>query len=146
MKYAQTFGDPQTAAKLHVDAWILDSPIGGPVTSGTKLPGEGSQPGVVRPLVVTRFDGWVNERIARIRVVVWANEGDVAWDLASYLHARALAHIGDDETSGYLWDGGPDRDIDPDFRTPISAYTLRLKMKPAMIAETREPRTTSTDA
>lgn len=144
MKLALTFGDPQTVGVDHVRGWADLAP--GEFDAGTRLPASDSHPGTDRPLVVVRLDGWANERTARLRVLVWSDDEDAAWALASYLHGRALAHTGCARCRGYLYSTGPDRSTDPDFGTPLSAFTIRVKMRAEMIAaDPRDPRTT-TDA
>lgn len=138
MKTAVTLRDPQTIAKRHVDALLAASSQFGTARSSTVLPGGFSQAGVDDTLVVTRLDGWdavtwpAGGR-ARIRVVCYDENADRAWDCASYVHGRLLASLGDEDTAGYLYNSGPTRDTDPDFDSPISAFTIIQKVKPQII-------------
>lgn len=139
MKPLVTVRDPQTIAKLHVDALLADSPRWREAATGTHLPSrDGTAPGVFVPLVVTRLDGWDAvqwpvKSFARIRVVVWSYDEDNAYDLAAWLMGRLLASPGDPDTAGYLFNTGPAREVDPDFDSPISAFTIIQKVKPQII-------------
>lgn len=135
MKLPVDYNDPQSLAKLHVDALIASSSRWAGTDTGTTVPGAA---GVTAPYVSVRFEAWVSRlasvaAIARIRLGVWSLDQDEAWDLASFLQGRLLALPGDDEVSGYLYELGPERSIDPASETPFCAFTIRQKVRARII-------------
>lgn len=135
MKIPVDYNDPQSIAKLHVDSLLLSSREWRSVEVGTTVPGAA---GVEAPFASVRFDDWVTRlssvaAIARLRIGVWSADADEAWDVASYLQGRLLAFPGDDECSGYLYERGPSRDLDPDSSVPFSAFLIRQKVRARII-------------
>lgn len=139
MKIPVTLRDPQTIGKFHVDAILASDERWSSTASTTLLPA--SRPGAERSLAVTRLDGWdtvqwpVTGR-ARLRIVAFDDNDDTAWDLASFILGSLLARPGDADTAGYLFNSAPTRDLDPDFNSPISAFTIIQKVKPQIIETT----------
>lgn len=138
MKVAAGFGDPQSSCKLEVERLLEQSRWAHRVDVGTKLP-SGGDPGRGQPLVVVRFEDWQNAQWpvradARLRIVTWSDDADEAWDVATYVHGRLLASTGAPEHRGYLFNGGPRRDTDPDFSSPISAFTVLMKARPVILS------------
>lgn len=140
-KPARHFRDPQSAAKLDCDALLEEAAAAGPLLSfldglkvGTELP-------AARPpgrLLVVRSGPWVEyvppiTAAARIRVVAWSLDADEAWDIASWFHASLLAYPGDDDVVAYRYELGPERGKDSDYDTPIAAFTMRARMRPAIL-------------
>jgi len=137
MKRAVAFGDPQSTTKLAVDALLAATSRWPGATSATVLPA--TAPGGAAPLVVTRFEYWEAQTLqtvgfARLRLLVWSDDADEAWDVASYLHGLLLASSGDADHSGYLYRTGPGRATDPDYGTPLSAFVVVAKMRAQPIA------------
>lgn len=135
MRIPVDYNDPQTLAKLHVDALLERSSRFVGIAAGTTVPGHA---GVAGPLVATRFEQWVARQstvsaIARIRIGAWSTDADEAWDLASYLQAGLLAFPGDDEVGGYIYELGPSRELDPDNDVPFSAFTIRQRVRARII-------------
>lgn len=139
MKLVRGFGDPQSAAKLDVDAELaaVASPpayLAG-LQTATKMPGE-TPPG---PLLVVRQGPWIEYQppltaVCRVRFVAWHTDPDSCWDIASWIHARLLARPGDADVVSYRYDVGPLRGRDPDFAdAPITAFSLRVRMRPAIL-------------
>jgi hypothetical protein len=136
---ARTFGDPQSSAKLDVDALVADGlALASPpafladLTVATMLPSVAPQ----GRLVVVRAGLWLEYQppitaVNRLRIVVWDLDADASWDIASWLHAQLLAMLlpSSSEIHSYRYDGGPTRGLDPDYGTPITAFTLRARMR-----------------
>lgn len=142
MKIVRGFGDPVSAAKLDAEAELaavvaLGSPpdyLSG-LELATVMPG--SAP--AGRLVVVRQGPWTDytpgiSAQCRVRFVAWDADPDVAWDIASWLHARLLARPGDADVVSYRYDSGPLRGRDPDFPdAPIAAFAMRVRMRPAIL-------------
>lgn len=140
-KPARHFRDPQSAAKLDCDALLLAAAEAGPLPAfleglaiRTELPAA-TPPG---RLLVVRSGPWVEyvpplTAVARIRCVAWSLDADEAWDIASWFHASLLAYPGDDDVVGYRYELGPERGKDSDYDTPIAAFTVRARMRPAIL-------------
>lgn len=142
VKPARAFGDPVSAAKLDLDdelaiAVLLPTPPayldGLDIT--TKMPA--SAP--VGRLLVVRQGPWTDYQapitaVSRLRIVAWDVDPDVAYDVASWAHARLLARPGDADVVSYRYDSGPVRGRDPDFPdSPIAAFAIRARMRPAIL-------------
>ena len=140
---SRTFGDPQSSAKLDVEhlvdqALAADDPpayLAG-VDVATILPTAAPQ----GRLVVVRSGLWLEYRppitaTNRVRVVAWDPDPDAAWDIASWIHAHLLAHLSpsSSEVHSYRYDSGPVRAIDPDYLSPIAAFTIAVRMRPAVV-------------
>lgn len=139
-KPARHFRDPQSAAKLDCDALLATAVAVGPpafldgLAIGTKLPAA-QPPG---RLLVVRSGPWVTyvppiTAEVRIRLVAWSLDADEAWDIASWFHASLLAYPGDDDVVGYRYELGPERGQDSDYDTPIAAFTVTARMRPAIL-------------
>lgn len=140
-KPARHFRDPQSAAKLDCDALLEARFDAGDVPSflqdlsiGTELPSE-RPPG---RLLVVRSGPWTEyvapiTAVARIRGVAWSLDADEAWDIASWFHASLLAYPGDLDVVSYRYEIGPERGKDPDYDTPMASFTLRARMRPAIL-------------
>lgn len=138
---ARAFGDPQSAGKLDVEALIVaallepDPPAFlTDVEVATVLPARAPQ----ARLVVVTSGPWLNYQAPitatnRVRVVAWDPDPDVAWDLSSWIHARLLAYPGDVDVQRYRYDAGPRRGKDPDYDSPIAAFTIQARMRPAVV-------------
>lgn len=141
-KPARHFRDPQSAAKLDCDALLADAAaLIGPLPAfldgveiATKLPAA-APPG---RLLVIRSGPWIEYNapltaVARIRGVAWSLDADEAWDIASWFHASLLAYPGDADVVSYRNELGPERGMDSDYDTPIAAFTVRARMRPAIL-------------
>lgn len=139
MKVATSFRDPQSVAKLHCDGLLAGALAASPppflvgLATGTQLPG--GPPG---RLLVVRSQRWVEYQppvtaVNLLRLVAWDLDPDVAWDVASWFHGRLLALAGDADAVSYSYDSGPARGTDPDFDTPMTAFTIRIRMRPAIL-------------
>lgn len=138
---ARQFGDPQSSAKIDADGILaaraaLDDlpPFLEGLEIGTRLPAA-APPG---RLLVIRSGPWVEYRnpvtaVCRIRGVAYSLDADEAWDIASFFHGSFLAYAGDADVIGYRYELGPERDVDPDHRTPIAGFTVRARMRPAIL-------------
>lgn len=137
---ARTFRDPQSAAKLDADeilaarALLPDFPpfLEG-LEIGTHLPA--ASPG---RLLVVRSGPWTDYRFpitaeCRIRGTAYSLDADEAWDIASFFHGSFLAYAGDVDVVSYRYEIGPERGVDPDHRTPIAGFTVRARMRPAIL-------------
>lgn len=136
MKTATTFRDPQAIAKKHCDALLAaaSQPFLVGLGVGTKLPAVAPQ----GRLLVVRSSGWVEYQppttaVALIRVVAWDPDEDVAWDLASWFHGQLLALPGDLDVISYRYDSGPRKATDPDYDSPIASFTIRCRIRPAIL-------------
>lgn len=140
-KPARHFRDPQSSAKLDADRLLAARAAAGPLpafleglTIGTKLP-EAAPPG---RLLVIRSGAWLEYNapltaVIRIRGVAWSLDADEAWDIASWFHASLLADPGDLDVVSYRNEIGPERGTDADYDTPIAAFTVRARMRPAIL-------------
>lgn len=141
-KLVRGFGDPLSAAKLDADdelqlALALADPpeylLG--LEPGTRMP-DAAPTG--RRLIV-RQGPWTEyvpavSAVCRIRFVAFDADPDVAWDIASWMHARLLARRGDADVVSYRYDSGPLRGRDPDIPdAPIAAFAMRVRMRPAIL-------------
>ena len=134
-----TFGDPQSSAKLDCDAILAAAdvavrPFLAGLTISTHLPRESPQ----GRLLVVRSGPWVDNQsnvtaANLLRLVAWDPDPDVAWDIASYFHGHLIARPGDVDVVSYGYDGGPTRAVDPDYDSPIAAFTLRARMRAAIL-------------
>jgi hypothetical protein len=144
VKLVTHYRDPQSTTALLVRT-VCASLEGefGKIDAVTKLPSAGTQPGVGRPLVVTRFETWeiatATQGDARVRVTVFASNEEHAWDIASIIGAHIRANVGGADIRGYRDVSGPSRDYDEDFSSPISAFTAVAKMRPATLSKINPP-------
>ena len=141
-KPARHFGDPQSSAKRDADRLLAAR-----AAAGTTLPLflEGLQISTHLPtsappgkLLVIRSGAWLEyiapiTAVIRIRGVAWSLDPDEAWDIASWFHASLLADAGDEDVVSYRNEIGPERGIDPDYDTPLAAFTVRARMRPAIL-------------
>lgn len=141
-KPARHFRDPQSSAKRDADRLLAAR-----TAAGTTLPLflEGLQistrlPSAAPPgkLLVIRSGAWLEyiapvTAVIRIRGVAWSLDPDEAWDIASWFHASLLADAGDEDVVSYRNEIGPERGIDPDYDTPLAAFTVRARMRPAIL-------------
>lgn len=141
MKVATHFRDPQSYGKLlleHLlevlppaDAKVADADV------VTRLP-EGTPE---RGLLTVAAEDWPEyvapvTAVSRLRVVSWDLDPDVAYDRASWAHGRLLAWLPTSEYPhfhSFAYDSGPRRGTDPDFNTPIAAFTIRARMVPEIL-------------
>lgn len=132
MKIAVEFRDPQSAAAIDVRGLLQDpSPLqaASPAVV-TQLPLKAPQ----STIVVVRSGPWIEYQepvtaVNRVRIVVYDQDADRAWDGASWLHGRLLAFGGDEDVLAYRYDLGPQRDVDPQNQTPFAAFTIRARMR-----------------
>lgn len=139
---ARHFRDPQSSAKRDADLLLAARAAAGPVLPSfleglqisTRLP-PAAPPG---RLLVIRSGAWLEyvaplTAVIRIRGVAWSLDADEAWDVASWFHASLLAYPGDEDVVSYRNEVGPERGTDPDYDTPIAAFTVRARMRPAIL-------------
>lgn len=141
IKPARHFRDPQSSAKLDCDALLTARQALPDVPSflqdlriATELPSE-APPG---RLLVIRSGSWLEyvppiTAVARIRGVAWSLDPDEAWDIASWFHASLLSYPGDDDVVSYRNELPPERGIDPDYATPMTSFTIGVRMRPAIL-------------
>lgn len=145
VKIAATFRDPRSAAKLDCDALALAAATPGPLpefldglTIGTHLPKKPNDEAPRGRLLVVQSGPWLTYQPSitatqRLRFVAFAPARDDAWDIASWFHARLLAFPGDEDVQAYRYDAAPEDGIDPDYDTPIAAFTIGARMRPAIL-------------
>lgn len=137
---ARHFGDPQSSAKLDADA-LLAARAARPdvpaflegLTVGTRLPA--GSPG---RLLLIRSGAWAEfvtgiTAVCNIRGVAYDVDPDAAWDAASWFHSSFLAYAGDDDVVGYTNVLPPERGYDDTHQTPIAGFTVRARMRPAIL-------------
>lgn len=129
------FGDPQASSRRLCAALPRPERLGG-VDIRTRLP----EARPASPLLVVRAGSWPRYQPPvyaenRVRFTSWASDEDRVWDVASWYHAQLLAfrdELGTGEIRRFLYDGGPERGIDPDYKIPIVGFTLRAVMRPRL--------------
>lgn len=98
------------------------------------MPAELPTPG--RRLVI-RSGAWTEYSAAtatnRVRVMAWDLDPDAAWDISSWFHGQLLALRGDDDLVSFQYDSGPAHGVDPDYKTPIVAFAINARMRPAIL-------------
>ena len=137
---ARHFGDPQSSAKLDADALLaarrtrddVPSFLEG-LTIGTSLPA--GSPG---KLLLIRSGAWAEfitgiTAVCNIRGVAYSLNADEAFDIASWFHASYLAYAGDEDVVGYKNLLAPERGYDEPHRSPIAGFTVRVRMRPAVL-------------
>lgn len=136
MRPPTEFGDPQSELKLLCDA-LLESPAAADrdfltdLSISTRL-SEGRAPG---RLLVVRAGAWSDYQfpvlgVNRARIVAFDRDEDVAWSIASWFHGHLLAYRGGPAVRSVRYDGGPEKGTDPDYDSPIAAFTVRVSMRP----------------
>lgn len=137
-KVARQFGDPQSAAKLDCDALVASAGVLPSFLEDlsivTQLPASAPK----GPLLVVRSGPWTQyvpplTAVARIRATAWSPDSDEAWSIASWFHASLLAYPGDADVISYAYEIGPERAKDADYDSPIAVFTVRARMRPAIL-------------
>lgn len=140
---AVTFGDPQAITRLicvglaavdGVPDYIAALAVHPDASIVTHLPEAAPQ----NDLIVVRAEDWPEytapvSAANRLRFVCWSLDEDRAWDLASWYHGRLVSLRGPDPVRGFFVDSPPRKGIDPTYNTPIVGFTVRLRLKPAVI-------------
>lgn len=136
MKVAAEFGDPQALTKLRCDALraAASRPFLTNLTIGTVLPPASPQGDllIVRSGIWTEYNAPITA-VNIVRIVAWSLDEDTAWDIASWFHAMLLAAPGDATVHSYRTDDPPRKGTDPDYDTPIAAFTIAARMRPQIL-------------
>lgn len=143
-KASTEFGDPQAVTKLYCDQLLAAVPAAElpdyleHVLITTRQP-SARPAGAV--LTVRQQPTWALYRppvaaAARIRLVAWSLDEDTAWSVASWFHGRLLGPRvanADPQLRAFRYDAGPAKGTDPDYQTPIAAFTVLASMRPAIL-------------